>query len=362
MRTPGRARAVSAAVVLLLVGGVAMAVARASSSAPTLPPVAPDNLVASVLRALANPGPVSGYVRTHVDLGIPSLPDEGPAGTASTGKTDLISALTGDHRLRVWRSADGLRISDLLPGSERSLYVTRTDAWAWDFGTFTAYHLAPVQAERGGSAERADRGGMELVDPLAAARMSLQAISPTTSVAEGRPVRVAGRSAYVLELTPRTSATLVGRVEVDIDAATRLPLRVAVVARGARGAALSVAYTSIGFGRIDPSVYQFRPPPGATVKRSTTEAASGPGPGQGEYTGLGSAVLVFGTGWASVVALRVERVTALRESVGGAGILKLLPFSGPLFSIRLLHRGDHAWLVYGAVPQAALVAIEPRLH
>src|SRR5947209_3262267 len=148
MRTPGRARAVSAAVVLLLVGGVAMAVARASSSAPTLPPVAPDNLVASVLRALANPGPVSGYVRTHVDLGIPSLPDEGPAGTASTGKTDLISALTGDHRLRVWRSADGLRISDLLPGSERSLYVTRTDAWAWDFGTFTAYHLGPVQAER----------------------------------------------------------------------------------------------------------------------------------------------------------------------------------------------------------------------
>src|SRR5437870_10990241 len=137
MRALGPARVASAAGIMLLVVGMAVAATRAASSTPSLPAVPPDRLVASALRALENPGPVSGYVRTHVDLGIPSLPDEGPAGTASTGPAGLLSVLTGDHRLRVWRSDDGIRISDLLVGSERSVFVTRSDAWAWDFGTFT---------------------------------------------------------------------------------------------------------------------------------------------------------------------------------------------------------------------------------
>ena len=38
---------------------------------------------------------------------------------------------------------------------------------------------------------------------------------------------------------------------------------------------------------------------------------------------------------------------------------QLLPFSGSLFSVRLVDRGDHAWLVGGFVPQSALIAM-PR--
>src|SRR2546426_227734 len=59
---------------------------------------------------------------------------------------------------------------------------------------------------------------LELADPLTLARRALRAITPTTSVTVEPDARVAGRPAYALVLRPRTPSTLVGRVEVDIDA------------------------------------------------------------------------------------------------------------------------------------------------
>ena len=71
---------------------------------------------------------------------------------------------------------------------------------------------------------------------------------------------------------------------------------------------------------------------------------------------------VFGAGWASVIALRTPAVSELRMQMAGFDITRFLPFSGPLLSIRLVDRGDHGWLLYGLVPQSALVAVENRLH
>ena len=65
---------------------------------------------------------------------------------------------------------------------------------------------------------------------------------------------------------------------------------------------------------------------------------------------------VFGSGWESVVAIRTPAISQLRVPA------RFLPFSGPLFSIRLVDRGDHGWLIYGLVPQSTLVAAENRLH
>ena len=40
----------------------------------------------------------------------------------------------------------------------------------------------------------------------------------------------------------------------------------------------------------------------------------------------------------------------------------MFPYSGPLFSVRFVERGDHSWIVAGFVPQSALVLIEPQLQ
>ena len=399
----------------LLAGGIlaagAVAVAAAQVSTPIrLAPIATDQLIASTLRAIADGSPISGHVSAHIDLGLPSLPTEGLPSNLG-GAAGFLSSLSGNHRLRVWRSADGLRVSELLPMSERSLYVNRSAAWFWDFSSFTAY---VVHRPAGAPSEP-----FQLADPLAIARHALESVTPTTAVSVGRSVSVAGRPAYALDLEPRTAGTLVQRVEVDIDATERLPLRVAVYARGRSVAPLSASFTQVSFARINPATYRFTPPPGAKVRniRPFAEAGGGSGSfgsagggyasgsasyGTGGYGssgggyasagggsgGSGSSSMtlpataplkkplrlthpleqdqggarMFGSGWASVVAIRTPAVSELRMRMAGFDITRFLPFSGPLLSIRLVDRGDHGWLLYGLVPQSTLVAVENRLH
>jgi outer membrane lipoprotein-sorting protein len=397
----------------LLAGGIlaagAVAVAAAQVSTPIrLAPIATDQLIASTLRAIADGRPISGHVSAHIDLGLPSLPTEGLRSDLG-GAAGFLSSLSGNHRLRVWRSGDGLRVSELLPMSERSLYVNRSAAWFWDFSSFTAY---VVHRPAGAPSEP-----FQLADPLAIARHALESVTPTTAVSVGRSVSVAGRPAYALDLEPRTAGTLVQRVEVDIDATERLPLRVAVYARGRSAAPLSVTFTQVSFAPINPATYRFSPPPGAKVRNitqsghasgggfgssgggyasgSASYGAGGYGSSGGGYAsagggsgGSGSSSMtlpataplkkplrlthpleqdqgvprVFGSGWASVVAIRTPAISELRMQMAGFDITRFLPFSGPLLSIRLVDRGDHGWLLYGPVPQSTLVAVENRLH
>jgi len=364
----------------VLAGGVlvtgAVAVAAAQVSPPVrLAPIATDQLIASTLRAMAERRPISGHVLAHVDLGLPSLPTEGLPNTLG-GTAQFLASLSGNHRLRVWRSAGGLRVTELLATSERSLYVDRSAAWFWDFSSYTAYVLQRPAGKGTGNEPFA------LADPMAIARRALDTISPTTAVSVGLSALVAGRPAYALILEPRTAGTLVRRIEIDIDAAQRLPLRVAVFARGRGAAPLSVSFTQVSFAPISASTFRFTPPPGAKVRNVTPRGGAGGGAGFGSNISAlptaertasgvrqenpsgygGNGARVFGTGWATVIALRTPSISELRMQAAGFDFTKFLPFSGPLLSIRLVDRGDHGWLVYGLVPQSTLVAVENRLH
>jgi hypothetical protein len=359
-----RFRFAALAVAVLLASGAAVGVA-ARASAPSLPPVAPERLIASTLQALAADRPVSGLLLAHVDLGLPSLPNEVPQ--ASQGLAALFQAISGDHRVRLWRSPDGFRVSELLPAAEVSLIVShqrgRAEAWAWDSRSFTAIHLGPTSV----GAPPSPAG---LLDPLAAARQILAALGPSTRVELGGTARVGGRDAYVLRIEPRTAETLVGRIELSIDSERSIPLRVAVFARGAGSPALSLGFASVGFGAVDPSVYRFSPPAGATVTSfrppAQGELSSPAGDMGGSRSGvakLAEYVRTFGTDWTSVVAYRLPSTPVHSASNGTTGpdLRELLPFSGPLFSVRLVDRGDHTWLLVGAVPQSRLAAVEPAL-
>jgi hypothetical protein len=352
-------------VVAAVVAGGLWTLAAAAQSSPALPPVAPDALVASVVRTLHADPSVSGTVDVHLDLGLPNV-----VAGAGAGPTIGLGSLFGDHHLRVWSSRDGLRISDQLPLGERSVFVdaaART-AWAWDWSSFTAVRLGPLPAM--GTSVPAE-APFELMDPLTLARRSLDALDGTTAVTVDATARVAGRPVYVLVLRPRTPDTLVGRVEIAIDAAHRVPLRVAVTPRGTDAAALSATFARVSFGPIDPGVYRFVPPNGAAVKRPQDMLAglagrlAGHASGQSETREPNGAedpaeyARTFGHGWATVFAVRMP--AGALDAAGGFDPRAILPFSGPLFSIRLVDRADHAWLVYGAVPQSALVAVEGSL-
>src|SRR3989442_1567925 len=129
---------------------------------------------------------------------------------------------------------------------------------------------------------RGDRQRVPLVNPHAAEGVARRAgrVRPSAKVSVGTPVRVAGRDAYTLELTPVSSSTLVGRIEVAVDASTRAPLRVEVFPKGSGRAAIEAGFTRVSFARIDPQMFSFSPPPGASVKQ-----AAGPPGGKGLVSG-----------------------------------------------------------------------------
>jgi hypothetical protein len=383
--TGGRLLVLAVSAALLIGAGVALA--GRASSAPKLPPVTAQELVASAIRATRVQPAISGRVGTHIDLGLPQLPNIGP--DELTGPASVLQYVSGDHDLRVWSSSRGLRVADLLPAAERSITVTPANLWAWDSASFTAYHLAFPTPQSGAAGIRPRAGSPQAVQGLAGmlspttlAERALAGLSPTTSVTVATNAWVAGRPTYTLVLQPRTDTTLIGRIEMGIDSATRLPISIAVFARGAASPAVSATFTSVSFAPIDPSTFRFVPPNGARVVELPAQGhpmlpfaaalpmAGGPetaapssrmaSESAGMHRDLGEYVRVFGFGWATVTAYRVPPLAEL-QNASGFDIGALLPFNGTLFSARLVDRGDHSWLLVGAVPQSSLERVAPRL-
>jgi len=124
---------------------------------------------------------------------------------------------------------------------------------------------------------------------------------------------VAGRSAYSLVLNPRSNETLVDSVTINVDSETGLPLGVEVRANGQAEPAYSLAYTQLDLSTPDAGLFNFTPPPGATVTEKVLPVKpapsmalpSAPVPDHArpvpDVRGLGASVT--GNGWDSVVSL-----------------------------------------------------------
>ena len=113
-------------------------------------------------------------------------------------------------------------------------------------------------------------------------------------------VRVAGRAAYQLVLTPRATDTLLGSVSVAVDAQTGLPLRVQLDARGQKTPALSIGFSSLDLSTPAASLFDFTPPAGAKVTqlKQPASAPAKPHPAVTEPTET-----VTGSGWDAVVTV-----------------------------------------------------------
>jgi outer membrane lipoprotein-sorting protein len=332
-RTRRLALATVAALALAL--AVGLSTGRAAEP-PNLPAVAADELVASSLRALADRTPVAGTVRTHLDLGLPQLP--GAFGD-STGPAQI---LLSDQTFKEWRSPDGVRVAQILPFGERVLVANATDLWAWDSARFTAWHLAiPAAAPPADAPSMGDLEGI--------VRKAIEGAAPYANVSVDRTAWVAGRAAYLLALAPTSVDTLVGRVEVAIDAETRVPLRLQVFPRGSLEPVVDAGFSSVDFGPIDPAMFAFSPPDGSTVKEVSPEHGSAAPPAPAGVP----EVRTFGDGFDLVVAVRLAEVPAQ--------VRPLFPYAGPLGSADVVDRGDHAWIVAGAVAPDALARVEPKL-
>ncbi|MEP7025651.1 MAG: hypothetical protein ABJB47_17990 [Actinomycetota bacterium] len=279
------------AAVLVLSAGSLL---TSASAAPSLPPRTPAQLIAEIAATTTWPTALSGTITTSASLGLPSLPTGGGDPVSGT------SILSGTHTFRFWYGGPGkIRIAAPVPLGETDLRVHGSSVWLWDSKANTATHFTvpsrPAQVFPGRPGHhRAALQPMANVamtpTPQQIARQLLAAIGPTTTVSVASNVMVAGRPAYQLTLAPKSTQSLVGQVSIAVDAATHLPLRVQVTARGSASPAFSAGYTAISFAAPAASNFTFTPPPGAKVKNVKPGSAGGPFAGLG---GLPLAALPF---------------------------------------------------------------------
>ena len=280
------------AVAAVAVVAAGTAFTSAASTTPSLPHRTPQQLIAQIAAPRTGPQTLIGTIQTSAALGLPSLPGADEAG--GPGRSSSLSPswlLSGTHTYQVWYGGPGrLRIAAPVQLGETDLRADGRSLWLWDSRANTATHYLPP-AGHGGPVLPAPPPGhsktsvayssslsiavdssepttvaMGMTSPPQAAQRFLAAVGPTTTVRVADNVTVAGRAAYQLELAPKSTQSLIGRVDIAVDAATSLPLRVQVFARGAASPAYSVGFTALSFARPDPSNFTFTPPPGAKVR------------------------------------------------------------------------------------------------
>lgn len=371
-RTPRLRWVVPAGAALLVVGSGAIGALSASAD-PGLPPRTAEELLMALQQPTATA--LSGTVVSQADLGLPELP------MASSRGSELSSLASGTRTLRVWTDGpDRMRLAVLGASSESDMVRNGDEVWVWssDRGTADRYVLAKPD-----SAEMPDELPPGLPrTPEEAAELALDALDPTTRVTTAGAGTVAGRAAYELLLTPTQAGTLVARVAIAIDAETSVPLRVQVYSTELADPALEVGFSSVDFGRPDSEVFDFTPPPGATV---TDHGAVVPGAGSHDGTaqphgGLADEATVVGSGWISVVIAPVpaEAIGALvgadSQDSAAAGqdamaLLESLPrasgswgsgwvLGGTLFSAVLTNDGTMA--VGMVAPESLYAALAQR--
>lgn len=331
---------------IVVAGAVALgvAVAPSAAAAPPLPPVSPEDLVASVITA--KPGPLNGTVTVDNELGLPALPN-------------APQAANGTSTARVWSNGDGKgRVA--LPSSEgeRTLVNDGTTRWSYDSTDRTATK-APARPATPPSRPDVPGGVDPQTDPAGAATAMIADLRKTSTVAVEGTAEVAGRSAYQLVLTPLpTERTLLREVRVSVDAEKRLPLQLSVLATGSPQPALTIGFSDITFGPQDQSLFTFTPPPGTTVKDA-------PARGQGDHGAPAGAQAprTVGDGWDRVVIAQRPAAAPNAPKQPGQPDLNALgtPVSGPWGQGRLITTAVATAIVTsdgriaaGAVPEQVL--------
>lgn len=327
--------------------------------------IAPTSLLARV--SASREVGFSGYVATTGNVNLP----------VSSGLSGLSTLLGASSKVRVWwRDPRTWRVDTLRPTGETDLTHagTRAVRWVYESKTATVLPDVPVRLP-----DTADLLPNELARTmLSGARASELSRLPAR--------RVAGRDALGLRLVPAGAQSSIGRVDVYVDRASGVPLRVDVYGRvSATTPALTSRFLDFRVGRPPASTLAFEPPYDARLRfddvvdiaaAADRFAARVPPPtlaglparaaGGGRLTG---SVGVYGRGPTLLIAIPLwrrsaESVRADLEKRAGARVLP----RGTLLAappLRLLlgqpEPNETSWLLAGTVTTPTLEAAADQL-
>jgi outer membrane lipoprotein-sorting protein len=244
------------ALAAILIVGVVTAGAKGSSK---LPPISVQQLLQNVATNAPKTTAMNGeFAWSNGLLGTSSLLSLGGNQTPS-GLSSLLLGGSG----RLWLQDGKVRLESQGQNGDLVAIVNGTTAWTWDSVTNTATQYAlPSQAAGTSTPLPAPSSSL---DPASAIAALIDKLAPTATLSMGDPQVVAHQDAYILKLTPHSTTTTVGSIEVAIDGQRWVPLRVQVFAKGDSSAVLSAGFKSVSYMPASATLFAFTPPSGATL-------------------------------------------------------------------------------------------------
>ncbi|HEX8929750.1 MAG TPA: hypothetical protein VGA45_12600 [Actinomycetota bacterium] len=348
---------------LVLLGAVALLAALPAlvSALPvSAPPLGAARLLAKVRGSAA--APYQGYAESRASLGLPDLPVVGD-------QTALLGTTT---RIRAWVASPTLwRVDTLTPIGERDLYHDETGTVEWDSGSNR------VERTVGDAVVRFARA-QDLLPPELGRRLVAGATPGEVRSLPAR--RVAGVDAAGLRVTPRSTTTTVGRVDLWADPSTGLPVRVELTPRGATTPIIVTTFLDLRQQPPAEATVRFAAPPDArvdleeapdlarAVDRFSPFVLPDPLGGSPRRTRVASAASTYGSGYDLVAALAFparigqrtrEFLAAVPSKQGPWG--QASEITTPLLNAMVFERDGAVFALSGTVGFPALEAMAAQL-
>jgi outer membrane lipoprotein-sorting protein len=359
---------------VLALGISATAIAFALGTGPTPPP---KPLADAVHDALSAP-PVEG-VSASVQLTDHLLEGanltsggNGGAGGGQLASSPLVTGASG----RLWIAKDGrLRLElQAEQGDTQIYYDGQHNVSMYDASSNTLYRYT-IPTHEGGPGDGSDSSsgssaaGHE-TPTVAKIEAAISHLSKHASVSDATPTDIAGQAAYTVRVSPNEGGSLIGGAELSWDAVHGVPLRAAIYSSTSSSPALELAATSISYGPVESSVFEFTPPANARVEEIVlphkhSGAASSTQPGERPH------LTSQGHGIASIAVIESKAKTGAagqtsqtlpeglqKVKIDGAEAAELPTELGTLLSFE---SSGVRYLLAGAVGPAALEAVAKGL-
>ena len=246
-----------AAVVVIGVGGTAIALA-ATGGGPVPPP---KPLAVAAHDSLAAPAPdgITARIKfTNHLIDSASIEGTGPVLTGASG--------------RLWATKGHLRLELQSDRGDAQLVANDKTFWAYDPSSNTVYRGDVPQQLRGDPSGPGDE-----VPSLDQVQRFIEHVMQDANVSGASPGNVGGQPAYTVRVSPKQNGGLLGAGELAWDALERVPLRVAVFAKGSSSPVLELTATNVSYGSVPASDFDVSPPPDAKVVEVSTPSKDGGG-------------------------------------------------------------------------------------
>lgn len=310
----------------------------------------PDKSASQILQ-LVNTNPdiaFSGKVVKKAQLGLPpmnimpdisqsmideaakNMPEEMmdflPQASAQGSIALALEFAAGTHRANIYvDGVDKARVQVLDMLSERNFIRNGSDLWFYDASKQVVKHSVISASDEDEAKNQAlalwnansTKLPFDVTSPAAVADYFLAQAGKDIVFTVGSDAKVAGRGVYQLNMSPKSSGSLVESIALSIDAATGLPLAVSVKAVSESAPAFEIAFESISFEKPDAANFNFVVPAGAKVEKVALPSKQDLEKNSGkalteEDEKLASAELekLMAQGWAAVVEIPADKVPA----------------------------------------------------